>query len=108
MGRLTQDHGTMCTLCRALPLSTPQTHTHINMHPVTPLEDFGAAGQQQLFMCGVCNTHWLYQKSQWQACLGFKLWAGDLASYRQHNTPLGPVEGRLEPARIFRGSLRSS
>lgn len=108
MGRPTQDHGTMCTFCRALPLSTPQTHAHINMHPLTPLEDFGAAGQQRLYLCGVCNTHWLYQKTKWEACLGFKLWTGDLAAYRQHYTPIGFGGESVEPVRLFRGSLNST
>ncbi len=88
MGKL--DHGTMCIMCQTLPLSKPRTPGHANMHPLTPTEDFGEHGIQCLYRCAVCHTHWLYQQDKWRACLGFKLWSGDLDSYRQHEKPPAP------------------
>lgn len=85
MGKL--DHGTMCIMCQTLPLSKPRTPGHANMHALTPTEDFGDQGIQCLYRCAVCHTHWLYQQDKWRACLGFKLWSGDLESYRQHEKP---------------------
>ncbi|MGE8547557.1 hypothetical protein [Alcaligenes sp. Marseille-Q7550] len=76
------DHGTMCIMCQTLPLSKPHTLGHANMQPLTRLEDFGENGTESLYRCSVCHTHWLYQLDKWQACLGFKLWSGDLHSYR--------------------------
>lgn len=88
MGKL--DHGTMCIMCQTLPLSKPRTTGHANMHPLTPTEDFGEQGTQCLYRCAVCHTHWLYQQDKWRACLGFKLWSGDLDSYRQYEKPPAP------------------
>lgn len=78
------DHGTMCIMCQTLPLSRPNTPGHANMQPLTRLEDFGEDGTESLYRCSVCHTHWLYQRDKWQACLGFKLWTGNLTTYRAH------------------------
>lgn len=87
MGQKKQDHGTMCTLCRALPLSTPRTQAHVNLHPHTHTQAFGAAGQQRLYSCSICNTFWLYQRDRWGACLGFKLWPGSLEGKQIEDGP---------------------
>ena len=103
MGQL--DHNTMCTLCRTLPLSKPRTHLHVNMEPLTEMEDFGVAGLRRLYRCSVCFTHWLYQKDRWESCQGFKLWDGNLESYREHSPAPSPARGRFAPVRIFRGAV---
>lgn len=104
MGQL--DHNTMCTLCRMLPLSTPRTRPHINMEPVTEVEDYGAAGLRSLHRCSICFTHWLYQKDKWGSCQGFKLWNGNLNNYRENSPTSSPARARFAPVRLFDGSIR--
>ncbi|HCT9233474.1 hypothetical protein [Alcaligenes sp. Marseille-Q7550] len=104
MGKL--DHGTMCIMCQTLPLSKPHTSRHINMHPLTRLEDFGQDGAESLYRCSVCHTHWLYQKDKWHACLGFKLWPGDLHSYRAQERAPRSSPSQFAPQKIFRGPVR--
>ncbi len=100
------DHNTMCTLCQALPLSTPHTPLHINMEPVTDFERCGSHGVRRLYRCSVCLTHWLYQKDKWESCQGFKLWIGNLESYWENSPTASPARARFEPVRIFKGSMR--
>lgn len=104
MGKL--DHGTMCIMCQTLPLSKPRTPGHVNMHPLTPKEDFGELGTQCLYRCSVCHTHWLYQQDKWQACLGFKLWTGDLESYRAQEQHPAPKPEHIPAQKYYRGPVR--
>lgn len=104
MGKL--DHGTMCIMCQTLPLSKPRTPGHVNMHPLTPKEDFGELGTQCLYRCSVCHTHWLYQQDKWQACLGFKLWTGDLESYRAQEQRPEPKPEHIPVQKYYRGPVR--
>lgn len=96
----------MCTLCRALPLSTPYTAFHVNMAPITEPLDCGEAGIRCLYRCSICWTHWLYQQDKWQSCIGFKLWTGDLESYQANYPTSSPARSQIVLARITKGHIR--
>jgi len=75
------------------------------MRPLTRLEDFGENGTESLYRCSVCHTHWLYQLDKWQACLGFKLWSGDLHSYRTQDRFSRMAPDQIGLQKAFRGPL---
>ncbi len=82
------DRGTMCIMCQTLPLSQPNAQRHPYLKPIRCVDEADEQGTESLYHCTVCQTHWLYQRDKWDACLGFKLWQGGLQAFNRRHVPL--------------------